>query len=155
MIERCRPLRPLTTILLVAVATVVISVAPAAALAPPGRYVVDVAVTTDTVTGLMWQQTPASMSYDQAGAVAYCEGLALDGHDDWRLPSLHELLSIVDPTRGGPTIDSRGFPSTPSANYWTRTPYAPVAGIGWAVSFSSGASLPRATSITERVRCVR
>ena len=83
------------------------------------------------------------------------DGLALGGHEDWRLPSLHELLSIVDPTRGGPTIDSRGFPSTPSAYYWTRTPYAPVSGLGWTVSFSAGTSFPQNESVAARVRCVR
>ncbi|MCA9575134.1 MAG: DUF1566 domain-containing protein [Polyangiales bacterium] len=147
--------RLLLAVAFVGLATVALFGTRAAALAPDGRYVVDTDTTTDTVTALTWQQTPPEASYDQAAANAYCDGLALGGHEDWRLPSLHELLSIVDPTRGGPTIDSRGFPSTPSAYYWTRTPYAPVSGLGWTVSFSAGTSFPQNESVAARVRCVR
>lgn len=32
-----------------------------------------------------------------AAADAYCDGLRLDGHDDWRLPTLPELETLHDP----------------------------------------------------------
>ena len=47
---------------------------------------------TDVVTGLMWQQSPgAKVTADAADA----DGLVLAGHDDWRLPSVKELYSLV------------------------------------------------------------
>ncbi|MCB9079256.1 MAG: DUF1566 domain-containing protein [Anaerolineaceae bacterium] len=60
---------------------------------------------TDNVTGLMWQQTPDTngngaitaadkMTYDQAQT--YCDNLTLAGHDDWRLPSIKQLYSLID-----------------------------------------------------------
>ena len=61
---------------------------------------------TDTCTGLMWQQDTADTNGDQqidrndqlpwCEALAYCENLSLAGHDDWRLPNVRELQSIVD-----------------------------------------------------------
>jgi hypothetical protein len=52
---------------------------------------------TDLNTGLMWQQTPDldhKVTYAQAVAGAATFNLA--GYDDWRLPTLKELYSLVD-----------------------------------------------------------
>ncbi len=50
---------------------------------------------TDGVTGLMWQQTPAyGRSYD--AAVAGASSIRTGGYDDWRLPSIKELYSLID-----------------------------------------------------------
>jgi hypothetical protein len=52
---------------------------------------------TDNVTGLMWQQQAVpSTTYAQSNPTSYCQSLTLGGHADWRLPSIIELLSIVD-----------------------------------------------------------
>ena len=46
-------------------------------------------------TGLMWQQKITEESYTWENAIAHCENLTYAGYDDWRLPSVKELMSII------------------------------------------------------------
>ena len=96
---------------------------------------------TDTATGLMWQQDDSGVAMDWEDALSYAENFELAGYDDWRLPNVKELQSIVDYTHSpnaidpdnlGPAIDSNFFnitelpPGTTSYNpdygyFWTST----------------------------------
>jgi hypothetical protein len=60
---------------------------------------------TDTVTGLMWSQSPdltgdgainAEDKLTYAEALAGAETFELGGYDDWRLPTTKELYSLID-----------------------------------------------------------
>lgn len=50
---------------------------------------------TDNVTGLMWQkcENPRMNWYD---AIDFCEKMKLAGYDDWRLPNIKELNTILN-----------------------------------------------------------
>ncbi len=61
---------------------------------------------TDLATGLMWQMSDDSNTYDWEDALSYSENLDLAGYDDWRLPSAKELQSIVDYTKSIQTTSS-------------------------------------------------
>lgn len=54
---------------------------------------------TDYATGLMWQQADDGQTRDWIDALSYAENLELAGYDDWRLPNVKELQSIVDYSR--------------------------------------------------------
>jgi Protein of unknown function (DUF1566) len=59
----------------------------------------------DLVTGLHWQQTVPNMSYSLPQAQAYCASLNLGNLTGWRVPTIIELYSIVDPTKVVPALD--------------------------------------------------
>jgi len=59
----------------------------------------------DTVSGLIWQQSPdvdgsgvidSNDKLNYAEAMSYCDALVLGGADDWRLPSIKALYSLID-----------------------------------------------------------
>jgi hypothetical protein len=57
---------------------------------------------TDLVTRLMWQRDPGEkMTY--GGAMADVESYDLAGYDDWRLPTIKELYSLIEFTGTDPS----------------------------------------------------
>ena len=52
----------------------------------------------DENTNLYWQKNYGELIPDWRRALAYCENLVYGGYDDWRVPNINELLSIVDYT---------------------------------------------------------
>ena len=51
---------------------------------------------TDNVTGLVWQQTPDSQKYSWDDAQTYCDNLVLGDRDDWRMPTISEVRTIIN-----------------------------------------------------------
>jgi len=115
----------------------------------------------DSATGLSWQREDDNTLRDQEDAILYCRNLRLDGYDDWELPELLELATIVRYDRVEPAIDEDRFPGTNSADYWTASdnPYDTWGSYryGWALSFGRGSFSGLNAQVTARkyVRCVR
>jgi hypothetical protein len=134
-------------------ATVVASAGSGAA--PPDRYTFPVSGTVyDTRTQLTWQQPILINARTQSASATYCAGLALAG-GGWRLPTIAEMLTLINPTRSDPAIDLTAFPGTPgAAGFWTGSPFVAVSGRYWYVH-SNGSTNGLPTSGLYRVRCVR
>ncbi len=67
---------------------------------------------TDLTTGLMWQQDPGDKTtYAEAAAGADSFGLA--GYDDWRLPSIKELYSLIQFSGVDPNCMEAGCDTIP------------------------------------------
>jgi len=113
-------------------------------------------VVIDNVTGLMWQKNVDASSYTVDGACAYCAGLTLAGHGDWRVPTQIELVSIVDFSRASPAIDTGAFGTgAPTDNFWSATPWNADLTYAWMIYFDLGWGDFRYMTNTNRVRCVR
>jgi hypothetical protein len=110
---------------------------------------------TDSVTGLMWQKALTTGTFTQLQAVAFCPTLNLAGHNDWRLPSRIELVSIVDYGQSDPSIDTTYFPATPTAGFWSSSPVAGSPSSAWVVVFSDGSTNIYDITSVRDVRCVR
>jgi len=99
---------------------------------------------TNTDTGLMWQKDTAPGTYNWQDALSYCEKLILAEYDDWRLPNVNELQSLVDYSRYNPSINTNFFPDTvsstdiPSPAYWSSTTYVYDNEDVWKVYFNTG-----------------
>ena len=93
---------------------------------------------TDTKTALMWKQCPegqngSSCSFHSGVADVYTWEEALKraealnksgfaGYNDWRVPNIKELASLVALDRFSPSINSSVFPKTEKDDFWTSTP---------------------------------
>ncbi len=126
----------------------------AAGLPNPASYdTTTPGVVLDNVTGLMWERVVAPNGYAWADAKTYCASLTLAGHNNWRLPTEIELVSLVDYT-ASPAIDATAFPGT-SSYFWSSSPVAGDSINAWVVSFINGYPMFNDVTIPFNVRCVR
>lgn len=126
-------------------------------------------VVTDTVSGLMWERTLSGQTAslgcqaDKTGyvscplryAVKHCENNRLGGFSDWRLPTIVELISLVDMAVREPTIDSVAFPNTRLEAFWSSTRMGGRLDNAWVVAFYLGFNFPTFIDEPHHVRCVR
>lgn len=127
----------------------------------------DDATVTDTCTGLMWQQDTADVNgngviegesggadlLEWCEALEYCERLTFANYDDWRLPSIRELESLVIYSRTSPAIEPI-FSAVPST-YWSSTTIAPSPEGAWSIHFSEGGTGQQGKRLFGRIRAVR
>ena len=124
---------------------------------------------TEPRTGLMWDR--CSIGQDDA---ADCAGDAVSqfwqdallevstrnaqnwrGHDDWRLPGVKELASLMDVRERRPMIDSERFPNTDPGIYWSGTSHVGEPLMAWGVFFGEGNVFGTNKNTLGRIRLVR
>jgi hypothetical protein len=126
--------------------------------APSCRYVIHGDGTvSDAMTGLTWQQTVATGSLDWPAGMQSCATLTLGGRDHWRLPTIKELLTLVDVSVDtiatlSFAIDTRVFP-TPVNILWSSTLF-PGTTNAWVLALDGVAESLDTTKSGYGVRCV-
>ncbi|MEI6153074.1 MAG: DUF1566 domain-containing protein [Deltaproteobacteria bacterium] len=79
----------------------------------------------DNLTGLMWPKNGnlAGGTKTWNNAIDYANNLTLCGHDDWRLPNVNELESLVDASEPNLAfwLNAQGFTAVQSDPYWSST----------------------------------
>jgi hypothetical protein len=121
------------------------------ATAPASRFIDNGDGTvTDKATDLQWKRcsegqdwdgatcTGSATGYNWQGALQRADGADYAGKGDWRLPNLNELASIVERACYEPAIDLAVFPGTPSAWFWSSSPWAGYADFAWLFAFDVG-----------------
>jgi hypothetical protein len=110
----------------------------------------------DEETGLVWETTLETTEMSWTDARALCADKDVGGRKGWRLPSISELSSLLDPAaRTRPTLPL-GHPFTNVQDvYWSATTMADNAKSAWLVFFDTGKVLHAFKTITFNVWCVR
>ncbi len=127
-------------------------------LSPPAQAIGPYSVSPDMVldqrTGLVWQKSDDGTPRNWQEALAYCQNLAVDLQNDWRLPNIRELKSIVAISRYYPAIEP-AF-SCRLATYWSATTVADYpTSYGWVVYFANGDDNWEEKTKKYYIRCVR
>lgn len=82
--------------------------------------------------------TGAPLKLSWQDALQLADGATYAGKQDWRLPNIKELGSIVEKACETPAIDSKAFPNTPSDDFWTSSPFVGDTRDAWIVGFYYG-----------------
>lgn len=132
------------------------------ALPSTQRFVMLAAFNNDAVrdnnTGLVWEKSPQTVPATWNGARFACINKNIGGQKGWRLPSIPDLASLIDPSVAppGPTLPSgHPFNNIQSAGYWSATTNAEDASDAWFVYFGRGFVDHDGKAHTGHVWCVR
>jgi len=115
---------------------------------------------TDKHTGLQWARCSLGQTWKESSCRGEARALpfaiaALLAEEDWRLPSIQELSSLLELRCYQPAINTEIFPATDSGAYWTNTRFASHDGRYWQVHFLHGEAVPEKADSSALVRWVR
>jgi hypothetical protein len=111
----------------------------------------------DSKTELMWQDNTVSKytKEDWQGAVKLCQELHLAGYDDWRLPTVKEIETIITISQDTPPVEN-GFKNIGgSGYYWTSSEHESSEAFAWMMNFKRGYEYSNYKTYERHVRCVR
>ena len=93
----------------------------------------------DLETGLVWEREPGNRKLSWSNATLECaNNTTTGGRKAWRLPSFHELASLLDPATSNLQAGSP-FILTVIGAYWSATAAPPeLQARAWTVAFNNG-----------------
>lgn len=130
----------------------------------------------DNRTDLVWDRCSIGQDMDGEGEKITCNGEAQPmgwnealqrvrelneqnyrGHDDWRMPNIKELLSIMERRCGMPVLDVRVFPNQNPEPIWSSTSYQwdGRTDHAWTLQMEMGQMLNWSKNDPARMRVVR
>lgn len=96
----------------------------------------------DKETQLVWERSPGSPAIipdTWIGSRISCANKSVGGRKGWRMPSMPELASLIDPTALNPALPAgHPFSGVESAHYWSATTNAASPDFAWYVAFYTG-----------------
>jgi hypothetical protein len=117
----------------------------------------------DRETGIVWERSPETTLYTWVVAHRVCvdKGVGNRNRKGWRLPTVQELLTLLEPTRDAAPFLPLGHPflNVQSDFYWSANTFGENSGQAWGAGFENNLTEPgaRFTSKTSTgyVWCVR
>jgi hypothetical protein len=107
----------------------------------------------DNGLNLTWQADEGGyLSWESA--LNYCETLSLNGFNNWRLPNIKEMVTLVR-FASNPPIDTGMFSNAVSGSYWSGTTRVDSGGFAWGLDFSNGKIGYVYKTGAANIRCVR
>ena len=110
----------------------------------------------DKETGLVWEQSPSTITRTYLQALKDCYEKIVGDRGGWRLPTVEELMSLVDLTNDPTLPNGNPFEDVGSSFYWSATKaYAVNPSFVRGVFFTSGSVLFSGKGGLALVWCVR
>jgi hypothetical protein len=101
-------------------------------------------------TGLMWTKCTlgqtggdcsggSATTYDWSAALQAAKASRIAGYNDWRVPNVKELITLVEKRCFDPAINVAVFPAIPVSDVWTSSPttdFPSNTPTSWGVNFA-------------------
>ncbi len=108
----------------------------------------------DNTTGLQWEDNETiAKPWDAAGT--YCSEFSLGDNNDWRLPNIEELITLVYEGERNPALMKGVFHKYISSYYWSSTTDSENTSNALLVGFTRGLLSNHGKTNPHYVRCVR
>ncbi len=111
----------------------------------------------DQDTGLLWERSPSTARMDWKAARSSCLNKAIGGQRGWRLPSIVELTSLLDPSvQDSEAMLPAGHPflNNPAGFYWSASADG-ESSKAWHLHLSNGHVHMTGKASAFKVWCVR
>ncbi len=133
------------------------------------NFVILVDQVSDKQTKLTWQRCAYGQSWNETtnacdgdavrvnwkDALAMAEQFNTTEVNQWRLPNIKELATIVEKQCVSPAMNTTLFPNAPSETFWTGSTTAAAFDKAWAIAFYNGRNSSKLKSGDNYIRLVR
>ena len=112
-------------------------------------------VVSDSNSGLQWKNDVSPSYKKWMEAINHCEGLSFNGHNDWRVPNINELTSILDYSHSFTAINSAFQISPTLGRVWSSSHIRTNKGDAKVIQAGSGETNVYRKDLKANVMCVR
>jgi len=111
----------------------------------------DKIIVRESNTNLMWAKEYNTDKIWKE-ALSYCENLNFAGFNDWRLPNINELKTLIDDSKSNP---ASAFPNSPDHYLWSSSSHVPISSSAWCIWLEEGHIFSFGKSNKAAAICVR